>query len=86
MTQSFLLINCFNKSNDVKEKLSEISNVREVQSVNGTYDYIMKTDNLPKTEIRKMIRNKIRPIKEVRSTLALDKYLKTRNLVKNINS
>jgi len=73
MTQSFLLINCFNKSNDVKEKLSQISNIKEIKSVNGTYDYIVTTDNLPKPELRKMIRKKIRPIKEIRSTLTLDK-------------
>lgn len=73
MTQSFLLINCFSKSNELKEKLAQISNVKEVKPVNGTYDYIIKTGDLPKPELRQMIRKKIRPIKEVRSTLTLDK-------------
>ena len=72
MVQSFLLINCFSRSDDVKEKLMDISNIKEVKPVMGAYDYIVKTQDMPKIELRRLIRNKIRTIEDIRSTLTLD--------------
>jgi len=72
MAQSFLLINCFNKSDDVKEKLMEISNIKEVKPVMGAYDYVVKFEDMSKTKLQKLIRNEIRPIENIRSTLTLN--------------
>lgn len=72
MTQAFLLLTCAYKSTNVKESLENIDGINEIKQVFGAYDYVVKTADMPKKELRKLISEKIRPVENVRSTLTLD--------------
>lgn len=72
MTQAFLLLNCAYKSTNVKESLEKIDGIKEIKRVFGAYDYVVKTKDMPKKELRKLIQNEIRPVENIRSTLTLD--------------
>ena len=72
MSQAFLLLTCVYKSSNVKECLENIDGINEFKRVFGAYDYVVKTDDMPKNELRKLIQEKIRSVEDIRSTLTLD--------------
>ena len=72
MPQAFLLLTCAYKSENIKEKLSRIKGIKEIKRVFGAYDYVVKTEDLPKKELRKLVREEIRPVEDIRATLTLD--------------
>lgn len=72
MTEAYVLINCaLGKEESIIEELTNISGVSQVHGTFGAYDIITKVEANDTTNMREIITEKIRKIKDIRSTLAL---------------
>ena len=72
MSQAYVLINCaLGKEESIIEELTNISGISQVHGTFGAYDIITKVEGKDTTDMREIITEKIRKIKDVRSTLAL---------------
>ena len=76
MAQAFVLINCNpGAKNQVDEKLEKITGIKESQQVFGAYDCIVKTKDISSKDLQNIVREQIRTIDGVRSTLTLRKEI-----------
>ena len=72
MTEAFVLINCaLGHEEDIIQELTTIPGISQVNGTFGAYDIITKVVGDDATDMRDIITEKIRKIKDVRSTLAL---------------
>lgn len=79
MKPTFLLLTCsVHKSAEVAEKVQKNHGVKEAIPVFGTYDCIVKTDDLGSEEIQELITSSIRPLSNVSAVLPL--YTSPKNL------
>ena len=70
--EAYVLINCsLGKEESIMEDITNISGISEVHGTFGAYDIITKVSGKDSVEMRQIITEKIRKIKDVRSTLAL---------------
>jgi DNA-binding Lrp family transcriptional regulator len=72
MATAFILLNAeLGKGPHVEASLDAISEVKEVFTIYGVYDYIAKIETKTMSEIKEIIAFKIRQISFIRSTLTL---------------
>lgn len=72
MTEAFVLINCaLGKEESIIEDLTGIPGISQVHGTFGAYDIITKVEGDDTLNMREIITEKIRKLKDVRSTLAL---------------
>ena len=72
MSQAYVLINCaLGKEESIIEELTNISGISQVHGTFVAYDIITKVEGSDSTNMREIITEKIRKLKDVRSTLAL---------------
>ena len=72
MSQAYVLINCaLGKEESIIEELTNISGISQVHGTFGAYDIITKVEGSDSTNMREIITERIRKLKDVRSTLAL---------------
>ena len=72
MKPTFLLVSCEVKKNkEVAEKIQRNHGVKESLPVFGTYDCIVKTDNMAEKEIKEFVMSSIRPLDGVTAVLPL---------------
>ncbi len=70
--EAYVLINCsLGKEESIMEDITNISGISEVHGTFGAYDIITKISAKDSVEMRQIITEKIRKLKDVRSTLAL---------------
>ena len=70
--EAYVLINCsVGKEEAIMGDITNISGISEVHGTFGAYDIITKVSGKDSVEMRQIITEKIRKIKDVRSTLAL---------------
>ena len=68
---AYLLINCENNQNEkIISELKNIQNVKDVRSVFGAYDLVVKTEGETESHLRDIIQ-KIRLYSNIRSVLSL---------------
>lgn len=73
MPTAYVLINCnLGHDTQIMKDIKKIHGVSEVQLVFGAYDCVVRTEDLPQDEIKKIISSGIRRINNVRSTLTLN--------------
>ena len=72
MKPTFLLVSCDVKKNkEVAEQIQRNHGVKEALPVFGTYDCIVKTDNMAEKEIKEFVLSSIRPLDGVTAVLSL---------------
>jgi DNA-binding Lrp family transcriptional regulator len=72
MTTAFVLINTeLGQGTHVEEALKDIDAVKEVYTVYGVYDYIIKLETETMSNLKNIIASKIRRIDFIRSTLTM---------------
>ena len=73
MSTAFVLINTENgQEAQVKAELMEIDAVKEVYTIYGVYDLIVKLKTESMSELKDVIFSRIRRLEHVRSTLTLN--------------
>ncbi|MFQ5781854.1 MAG: Lrp/AsnC ligand binding domain-containing protein [Nitrosopumilus sp.] len=69
---TILLITCEPQKNiDVANTIQEISGVKESIPVTGSYDCIVKTEEMSNDDVKNLVLYSIRPLDHVRSILTL---------------
>ena len=69
---TILLITCdIHKNIDVANTIQKISGVKEAIPVNGSYDCIVKTEELSPDDVKNLVLYSIRPLDYVRNVLTL---------------
>jgi DNA-binding Lrp family transcriptional regulator len=72
MAMAYVLVNTeLGSESSVETDLHNIDGVKEVYSVYGVYDLVVKLETESMKELKNIITNKIRKIKNVRSSLTL---------------
>ncbi len=70
MNTAFVMINS-DMGSDLAEELRSIAEVKEFYSVYGVYDYVVRLEAMNMEQLKEAITNKIRRMKNVRSTLTM---------------
>ena len=70
MNTAFVLINA-EMGSDLTKELKEIHEVKEFFGVYGVYDYVVRLEAENMEQLKDAITNKIRRMKNVRSTLTM---------------
>jgi DNA-binding Lrp family transcriptional regulator len=70
MNTAFVLINA-EMGSDLTKELKEIREVKEFYGVYGVYDYVVRLEAENMEQLKDAITNKIRRMKNVRSTLTM---------------
>jgi DNA-binding Lrp family transcriptional regulator len=72
MSIAFVLINTnMGLEGEVTKDLKEISEVKDVYSVYGVYDLVVRLEADPMEELKKAISDRVRRLKNVRTTLTM---------------
>lgn len=72
MTLAYVMLNSeLSASSQVKGILKQLDDVKEVYSINGSYDFIIKLETNDLREIRDVIHNNIERIPYVKSHVTL---------------
>ena len=72
MKPTFLLVTCDVKKNkDVAKQIQKNQGVKEALPVFGTYDCIVKTDDMAENEVKEFVLSSIRPLDGVSAVLPL---------------
>ena len=72
MATAYVLLNSdLGQGSQVESSLNEIAEVKEVYGVYGVYDFIVKIEMETMDELKDIITNKIRRIKNIRSSLTM---------------
>jgi DNA-binding Lrp family transcriptional regulator len=72
MSVAFVLINTnMGLEGEVTKDLKEISEVKDVYSVYGVYDLVVRLEADTMEELKKAISDKVRRLKNVRTTLTM---------------
>lgn len=72
MTQALIFVNCdVNQQETIRDRVSEVSGVREVHMTTGIYDRILKAEAESEARLREDVIRKIRAISGVRSTTTM---------------
>jgi Lrp/AsnC family transcriptional regulator for asnA, asnC and gidA len=72
MTLSYVMLNSdFGSRSDVEAWLKQVEYVKEVYSVNGCYDFLVKIETNDLQEMKDVVSNSIRRIPNIRSTVTL---------------
>ena len=72
MVNSFVLITCdIGKEEIVMEQLEQLNDVKEILRVHGAYDLIAKVEGKSVDEVKKILENKIRTMRQIRSAMSL---------------
>jgi len=72
MKIAYVLLNTeLGQESTVETMLKEVPEVKEVYALYGVYDFIVKIEAVGMSELKDIITNKIRRIKNVRSSLTL---------------
>lgn len=72
MDSSFLLISCtIHKNLDVANELRNIYGVKEAVPVYGTFDCIVKTEEMQPNDVQELVSSSIRPLDNIQSVLVL---------------
>ncbi len=70
MNTAFVLINA-EMGSDLAQELRSIAEVKEFYGVYGVYDYVVRLEASNMEQLKEAITNKIRRMKNVRSTLTM---------------
>lgn len=70
MNTAFVLINA-EMGSDLAQELRSIAEVKELYGVYGVYDYVVRLEASNMEQLKEAITNKIRRMKNVRSTLTM---------------
>lgn len=72
MRPTFLLVTCTNKKNiEVAKEIQKNYGINEAIPVFGTYDCVVKTDEISTDEVNQLISSSIRPLDHVAAVLPL---------------
>ncbi len=72
MAIAYVLLNSeLGEGSQVESSLNEIAEVQEVYRVYGVYDFIVKIEMETMGELKDIIANKVRRIRNIRSTLTM---------------
>ena len=70
MNTAFVLINA-EMGSDLAQELRSIAEVKELYGIYGVYDYVVRLEASNMEQLKEAITNKIRRMKNVRSTLTM---------------
>jgi len=70
LNTAFVLINA-EMGSDLAQELRSIAEVKELYGVYGVYDYVVRLEASNMEQLKEAITNKIRRMKNVRSTLTM---------------
>ncbi len=72
MAIAYVLLNSeLGHGSQVESSLKEIAEVKEVHGVYGVYDFIVKIEMETMSELKDIITNKVRLIRNIRSSLTM---------------
>ena len=72
MAIAYVLLNSdLGQGSQVESSLKDIAEVKEVYGVYGVYDFIIKIEMKTMSELKDIITNKIRLIRNIRSSLTM---------------
>lgn len=70
MNTAFILVNA-ELGTDIANELKSLPEVKQVYGVYGVYDYVIRLEANTMDELKDIVTNKIRRMKNVRSTLTM---------------
>jgi len=70
LNTAFVLINA-EMGSDLAQELRSIAEVKELYGIYGVYDYVVRLEASNMEQLKEAITNKIRRMKNVRSTLTM---------------
>ena len=70
MNKAFTLINA-ELGKDITDDLKKIPEVKQIYSVYGVYDYIIRVEANSMEKLKDVISSKVRQVKNIRSTLTM---------------
>lgn len=70
MNKAFILINA-ELGKDITDDLKKIPEVKQIYSVYGVYDYIIRVEANSMEKLKDVISSKVRQVKNIRSTLTM---------------
>ena len=72
MSKAYVLINtALGKGPEVEAALKQMDNILETYAIYGVYDYIIQVQSRDMPHLRDIVKNKIRNIENIRTTLTL---------------
>jgi DNA-binding Lrp family transcriptional regulator len=70
LNKAFILINA-ELGKDITDDLQKIPEVKQIYSVYGVYDYIIRVEADSMEKLKDVISSKVRQVKNIRSTLTM---------------
>lgn len=70
MNKAFILINA-ELGKDITDDLKKIPEVKQIYSIYGVYDYIIRVEANSMEKLKDVISSKVRQVKNIRSTLTM---------------
>lgn len=87
MKPSFLLLTCTVRKNaEVANQLCKIYGIKEAVPVHGTYDCIVKTNEMSAEDVDTLVNSSLRPLSDVHSILTLHTNPHHEKFVHNSNT
>jgi len=70
LNKAFILINA-ELGKDITDDLKKIPEVKQIYSIYGVYDYIIRVEANSMEKLKDVISSKVRQVKNIRSTLTM---------------